>query len=198
MIFTEMKEIPTERLTLRKLRLDDVQVYYDRLGSSKAVTQYMLWNPHRDISESAASIAKALRRYEEGKCYRWGIAWQEDDSLVGVVELLRFDEEQNSCSFAYMLAEEFWGMGLGTEALRAALGFAFDELKVSFVEADHMDENAASGAVMRKAGMKYQRTDPVKYEKNGRLYGAPVYRITAEEWHDEQLSQGIGGGAGHQ
>ena len=182
MIYAEMKEIKTKRLLLRKLRQEDVGTYYKRLGSSEAVTRYMLWSPHRDISESAASIQKVLCRYREGKCYRWGIALREDDSVIGVVELLRLDEQQNTCSFAYMLAEEFWGRGYGTEALRAALDFAFTELNVSAVEADHMVENPASGAVMGKAGMVWQRTEPGKYEKNGVRHDAAVYRITAEMW----------------
>lgn len=188
MKFPEIKELHTSRLVLRKLRLSDVQIYYERLGSSEAVTKYMLWNPHRDISESEASIRKALHRYEEGRCYRWGIALKTDGSIIGVMELLRFDEEAGTCSFAYMLAEEFWGQGLGTEALRAALSFAFTEMDVSAVEADHMAENLASGAVMQKAGMVWQRTEPGKYEKNGVLHDAPVYRITAENFAKTAVS----------
>ena len=182
MVYAEFREIETERLILRKLRRDDVQDYYDRLGSSEAVTRYMLWNPHTALSDSVASIEKALRRYEAGGCYRWAIARKEDDRIIGVVELLRVDEASESCSFAYMLAEPFWGGGYGTEALKAALSFAFREMKVDMVEADHMAENQASGAVMAKAGMRYIRTDRAKYEKNGAVFDAPVYRITREMW----------------
>ena len=188
MIFPEIKTLYTPRLVLRKLRLSDTQTYYERLGSSEAVTRYMLWNPHQDISESEASIRKALRRYEEGRCYRWGVALKSDDSVIGVIELLHFDEQANSCSFAYMLAEEFWGQGYGTEVLTAVLEFAFRELQVSAVEADHMAENAASGAVMRKAGMVWQRTEYGKYEKNGVRHDAPVYRIAAEDFTKTAVS----------
>ena len=45
-----------------------------------------------------------------------------------------------------------------------------------------MAANPASGAVMRKAGMTYVRTDEEKYVKNGQSYDAPVYRITAQQW----------------
>lgn len=182
MEYVPMKQLRTERLVLRKLREEDTAAYFERLGGSKAVTRYMLFQTHRDLSESVASIEKTLRRYEAGKCYRWGITRTEDDSLIGVIDLLKFDEEHNTCSFAYMLGEEFWGRGYGTEALRAALGFAFTELKVDAVEADHFAENAASGAVMRKVGMTYQGTVKEKYEKNGVRYDAPQYRITAAEW----------------
>ena len=184
MEFAAFKELETSRLMLRRICPGDVQDYYDRLGSREAVTRYMTFNPHRDISESAASVQKALRRYEEGKYYRWVISPKEDRRLIGVIDLLNFDENRDTCSFAYMLAEEFWGRGYGTEALKVVLGFAFTELKVDAVEADHFAENAASGAVMRKAGMVYQGTIKDKYEKNGIRHDAPMYRITVREWEN--------------
>lgn len=177
MKFPEIREIRTERLILRKVRLDDAGIYFSRIGSREAVTRFMLWNPHMDVSESVASMEKVLRRYGQGRCYRWGIALPEDDSIIGIMELLRFDEENETCSFAYMLSDDFWGRGYGTEALGAALDFAFREMEVKAVEADHFAENEASGAVMRKAGMKYVGTEPGKYEKNGILYDAHAYRI---------------------
>ena len=74
-------------------------------------------------------------------------------------------------------------MGFGTEAMTAVLNFAFQNMQVSAVGADHFAENAAFGAVMRKGGMKYCGTVPEKYEKNGIVYDAPQYRITAQEWN---------------
>lgn len=177
MKFPEIRVIHTERLILRKVRMEDAPVYYDRIGSREAVTRFMLWDPHKDLSESVASMEKALRRYAEGRCYRWGIVLPADDSIIGILELLRFDEEKGTCSFAYMLSDDFWGRGYGTEALKAALDFAFREMEVKAVEADHFAVNAVSGAVMRKAGMNYVGTEPGKYEKNGVLHDAQIYRI---------------------
>lgn len=191
MKFPEIREIQTPRLRLRKLRLEDAPVYYQRIGSSEAVTRYMLWEPHRDLSESVASMEKALRRYEAGRCYRWAAALPEDDSVIGVIELLKFDEAANTCSFAYMLAPAYWGQGYGTELLKAALDFAFTDMQAEAVEADHFAENTASGAVMRKAGMVWQRTETGKYEKNGVRQDADVYRISADEWQKQLFLDNI-------
>ena len=182
MKFLPIQPLETPRLFLRKLTMADVPAYFERLGSSAEVTKYMLWNPHRDISESEASIRKVLQRYEEGTCYRWGIARKEDDSLIGIIDLLKFDEAENTCSFAYMLGKDFWGKGYGTEAVTAAFDFAFSRLGVSAILSDHFADNPASGAVMKKAGMQYTRTIPKKYEKNGILHDAVEYKITAKQW----------------
>ena len=182
MKFPNISAIDTSRLRLRKLTLADVDDYYRHLFGSEAVSRYMLWNPHRDVSESAASIRKVLCRYEEGRCYRWGITLKETNELIGIIDLLRFDEEKGSCSFAYMLGECFWGRGYGTEALKAVFAFAFSQMEVKSITADHMAENPASGRVMEKAGMKRVRILPQKYEKNGILHDAMEYTITQEDW----------------
>lgn len=183
MIYAELKQIKTSRLLLRKLTMADLPQYYSRLGSSQKVTEHMLWQPHKEISESAASLEKVLKRYSNGNCYRWGIERQEDHALIGMIELLRFEEESGVCSFAYMLGEDFWDQGYGTEAVEAAFGFAFSELKVSAIIADHFTENPASGAVMRKVGMQYIRTIPDKYIKNGKTHDAAEYGITRDIWN---------------
>ena len=182
MRYPDFRELCTARLRLRKILMADLEAFYTRLGSSEAVTKYMLFQPHKNIEESKSGIEKWLSRYEAGKCYHWAIALKDTDELIGVIDLLRFDEEKNGCSFAYMLAESFWNRGYGTEAVRAVFDFGFREMELDFIEADHMEENGASGAVMRKAGMTYQRTEPEKYEKNGKKHNAVVYRINRKEF----------------
>ena len=174
--------LETSRLRLRKLNREDAQHYYTRLAGSEAVSRYMLFQPHKSVEESSASVEKWLARYESGNCYHWVIALKETDELIGVIDLLRIDEETESGSFAYMLAQDFWGRGYGTEALTAVLEFGFREMGLACIEADHMEENPASGAVMRKCGMVYQRTLPGKYEKNGISHNAVLYRITRKDW----------------
>lgn len=181
MRYADFSELKTPRLVLRKLTREDIPFYYARLAGSREVTQYMLFQPHQDLSESEASIAKALRRYEEGRFYRWAIDLP-GSGLIGMIDLLAFEEDTESCSFAYMLGTEFWGKGYGTEALKSVLDFGFREMELKRIHADHFGENTASGAVMRKVGMEYAGTVPGKYEKNGRKYDAPRYEITREQW----------------
>ena len=180
MNFVELKELETPRLNLRRVRFDDLYDYYERLGSDGAVTKYLLFEPHQDIGESLASIEKTLARYEEGGCYRWAIAEKEDDGIIGIFELLRFDEDNESCSFAYMLGKQWWNRGYATEAMTEILRFAIEELGVKKIAADHMAPNAASGAVMRKAGMVQTGIIPGKYEKHGQIYDAVCYELTVE------------------
>lgn len=181
MRYAEFENIQTPRLLLRKITMADAPAYFSRLAGSEAVTRYMTFAPQREVSESEASVKKALTRLEAKTAYRWVIDLP-GEGLIGVIDLLAFDETAEKCSFAYMLAEEFWGRGYGTEAVKAVFGFAFSKIELQRIEADHMAENVGSGAVMRKAGMRYLRTDRAKYEKNGVSHDAPVYAINREDW----------------
>ena len=178
------EQLETERLILRKLKRTDAYDFFVRFGGNENVAKYMLWKPHKSIKDTEESIENTLRRYEDGKCYRWGITLSSDDSLIGMIDLLRFDEDENSCSFAYMIGDSFWGNGFGTEALSAVLRYAFEKMNMQVVRADHITQNVASGAVMRKAGMYYVKTHNSKYEKDGRYYDADEYMITYGDWRN--------------
>ena len=169
--------LETERLLLRQLQMEDVYEYYERLFGDADVSRYMLFQPHQDIGESLESLQRKLDKYEDGNFYCWGVTEKDDESLIGLIELLRFDEQDNSCSFVYMLGCNYWGRGYGTEMLQAVIKFAFEELGVERITADHISKNVASGSVMRKVGMTHIGTVAGKYEKLGSSFDAEVYEI---------------------
>jgi NTP pyrophosphatase (non-canonical NTP hydrolase) len=79
-----------------------------------------------------------------------------------------------------MLGKQWWGQGYATEAMREAFRFAIEEMGVRKIIGDHMAPNAASGAVMRKAGMVKTGIIPGKYEKHGQIYDAICYELSLE------------------
>lgn len=187
MKFAPFMQLDTDRLLLRNFQEKDATAYFTQLGSSEQVTRFMLWQPHRDTSESENSIRKILCRYESETPYTWAIVLKETATLIGRIDLLRLDEQAGSCSFAYMLGADHWNKGYGTEALKAVFQFAFNQLAVSVIEADHMADNPASGAVMRKAGMTRIGHSPNKYQKNDTMHDAVSYRITQKEWFANEV-----------
>ena len=196
MRFAELKELETPRLNLRRLRFEDLYDYYERITSDGDVTRYLTAEPHQDIGETMEELMGVLERYEAGDLYRWAIALKDDDTLIGIFELREFEEESESCSFAYMLGKPWWGQGYATEAMREIFRFALEELGVRKITADHMGPNAASGAVMRKAGMVQVGIIPGRYEKHGQTYDAVCYELsvasreplTANEYQEKAMA----------
>ena len=187
MEYVVFKELETDRLLLRKQQVEDISSYHEELASSKQVAAYMLWNASDDISVTAENLVKCLDSYQEKGYYRWIIEKKDSHQLIGVIQLVRLDEKENSCEFAYMLGEKHWNQGFMTEALQRVFAFVFLELKLSVIRADHFCENPASGKVMLKAGMKCigQAIDVHQNDKG--LNEVTLYQITKENFL--QMSQ---------
>ena len=182
MKYAEFETLNSPRLILRKLKLSDAPDFY-RFASDPEVCRYMLWNLHRSIDDSIQSIQTAIDRYSTGKYYRWAIALESTDQVIGIIQLLGFEEASQSCSFAYMLGKPYWNQGYATEALQLVLRFAFENMQLQSVKADHFCMNPASGRVMEKAGMRQCGILSGKYEKDGVSYDAAQYMITRDDWN---------------
>ena len=180
MKFAAFEELETARLRLRKLDLGDLYEYYENLYGDGSVTKYMTFDAHQDIGESLESLQQAVERYDEPDFYRWAVERKEDEALIGVADLLSFEEETSTCSFAYMFAENCWNQGYATETMEALFRFAFEKLEVERIVADHMAANGASGAVMRKLGMTATGVIPGKYEKHGQVHDAVCYELARD------------------
>lgn len=177
MRYAKFHPLETTDLHLRALRMEDLREYNEGLFGNEQVARYMLFSPHKNLLQSQESLKRKIDRYAAGRNYCWGIALRETDELIGLIELVRLEEQENCASFVYMLSPAYWNRGYGTQALKAVFHFAFEELELRRISADHMTENPASGAVMRKAGMRHLGKVPGKYEKQGVRFDAQLYEI---------------------
>ena len=58
---------------------------------------------------------------------------------------------------AYLLAKEYWGQGLGTEAAQGILDYGFENLNLSRMICLIVKENSASINVAEKIGMTFEK-----------------------------------------
>ena len=103
------------------------------------------------------------------------IVRQSDMRLVGGV-ILRPDKDHQHAEVGYWIGVPYWGNGYATEAARALVQYAFEELRLHRVHASHTANNPASGKVLRSVGMKYEgrmREHLVKWgeDQDLELYG---------------------------
>jgi [ribosomal protein S5]-alanine N-acetyltransferase len=97
------------------------------------------------------------------------------EPLGGAMLMVRSEGAKVELGFALMRAA--WGRGLASEAARALVDHAFRTLGISELEAFTHQNNAASGAVLRKAGMQDRGLSTGPYGHVDRRY-----EITREEW----------------
>ena len=164
------------RLVLRSFRLSDGPVV-ERLAGDYEVAKMLDIVPHPyPQGEAARWIATHEKGRDDGTDYPFAIEQQE--TLKGLVALHR--EADGFFHLGYWIGAPYWGQGIATEAARAALAFAFDELGEREVKAGHYADNHASGRVMTKLGFRYAKESMRISKARGHAVRFLDTRITRE------------------
>ncbi len=116
------------------------------------------WEPTWPDDELTSSAFRfRLRRYahdiRDQKSFPFYAFRSEDDRLVGGLTLSQVRRGAAQCgTLGYWVGEAWRRRGYTSDAVRAVIAFAFDDLGLHRVEAACQPDNAASRAVLRKAG----------------------------------------------
>lgn len=98
---------------------------------------------------------------------------------IGV--FLQEDVYEKSAELGYWLAEEYWGQGVMTEAVRRICREAFGRFDLLRIYAEPFADNQGSRRVLEKAGFTCEGTMRNGVYKNGRVHSYCVYSILREE-----------------
>lgn len=139
--------LETARLTLRPVRRNDVG-RIATLAADYDVARMTVRIPHPYAEQDAEGFID--RMCEPG---RFAIE-TEDDGLIGVLGFHDIDRF-GAPELGYWLGKPWWGRGLATEAVSAALVWARDDWGRKVVRAGHFADNDASANVLIKANFLY-------------------------------------------
>ena len=177
--------LETDRLILRRFRMDDAQAMFDNWASDPEVTKYLTWPAHSSVEISRMVLHDWVEGYERDDHYQWGIVLKGGDGKpIGSISAVRMYEKINGVEIGYCMGRPWWGGGIMTEALKAVIGFFFERVGVNRVQACHDANNPASGGVMAKAGMTYEGTLRQSGVNNQGIVDLCYYSILAEEWNN--------------
>ena len=153
--------IETERLTIRLPQAADVPEIIRYYHENRAHLQpfsptfgadfldFATWNEQVRVRSSEYSAGESFRGFLFARC--------EPQRIVGNLNLTHVHRgASQSCVLGYNLASEEQGKGYMTEAVTAAVTFAFGRLKLHRVAADYMPHNTRSAAVLRRCGFRIE------------------------------------------
>ena len=147
-------ELHGESLWLRPIGMGDIEPIY-RLAQAAAIAKNT-FVPTPYTMEAAEEFARTRRElWRNDEAYVFGIIEKRAGCFAGCMGLHPVPEHYRA-EIGYWVGEPFWGRGLATEALRLALRFGFETLKLNRIEAGHFVGNPASGRVMQKADMRFE------------------------------------------
>ena len=143
--------LETQRLILRPPRLEDAQVIFNLYTQDDEVTRYLIWEPHKRLDTTVQLIEHCMEMWEKDQAFPWIITRRADDQVLGMIELraAAFKAE-----LGYVLARQFWGSGIASEAAKVVVDWAITRPGIFRVWAVCDVDNAASARVLEKAGMQ--------------------------------------------
>ena len=150
------QNISTERLLLRRIKIDDAESMFKNWASDDDVTKYLRWKAHKDIETTKEVINLWLQKYQNEQTYIWAIVYKETDVLIGTIEIMPVDKEPGTAQAGYCIAKKYWNKGIMTEALKSVIDYMFSKVELKKIVAWHLVDNEASGKVMQKSGMKFK------------------------------------------
>jgi [ribosomal protein S5]-alanine N-acetyltransferase len=181
-VFADLPELETERLLLRKMRLDDAEAMF-AYASDPEVARYVLWDTHRSIEDSEEFLRLATEGYERGDFGGWGVVLKDSGVFIGTCGMdAGYAPEHARAELGYVLSREHWGRGLMPEAVRVVIRFGFERLELNRIQARCIAENTASTRVMEKAGMTYEGTLRESEFIKGAYRNMKLYSILRREY----------------
>lgn len=148
-------ELRTGRLLLRAFRRSDAE-RVTALAGDREVAMNTLNVPHPYERHHAEDwIASHRGQFERRESVTYAVTLREDGALVGAVGLI-VDVSNEVAELGYWIGKPYWGRGYASEAARALVSWGFTELGLHRVHASHFPRNPASGAVLRRIGMRHE------------------------------------------
>lgn len=100
----------------------------------------------------------------------WAIIHKANNQLIGTCGLIAQEvDEQQETEMGYLLASQYWGQGLATEAAIAVRDYGFEQLSCNRIISLIDPGNIASQKVALKVGLVYEK-DITHWDKTVRVY----------------------------
>jgi RimJ/RimL family protein N-acetyltransferase len=141
--------LATARLRLRAPQRDDASVIA-ALASDRRVAENTARIPHPYTLADAEDFLRYLEESETETAFAITLA---DDALIGICGLLM--KPRKTPEIGYWLGAPYWGHGYATEAARAVIDYAFEDLGLERLEAGARVSNPASRRVLEKCGFQW-------------------------------------------
>jgi RimJ/RimL family protein N-acetyltransferase len=152
-----MKILETKRLLFRRLEmgdLDDLFALYQDAEIRRYFPEGTL--TYAETKEELEWFLNGHPRHPE--LGLWATIHKETGQFIGRCGLLPWVIDQRpEVEVAYMLAKEYWGQGLGTEAARGILEYGFQQLHLARLICLIDKDNQASIKVALNIGMTFER-----------------------------------------
>jgi ribosomal-protein-alanine N-acetyltransferase len=173
--------LKTPRLTLRSLSEPDVADVF-AVFSDPGVMRYWDGAVMTTLQDAMKYIDHIHRGFRRRELFQWGIAETATDAVLGTCTLTHVSPAHQRSEIGFALRQVRWGQGLGTEAVTAVIGFAFDSLDLNRIEADVDPRNERSLRLLERLGFQREGHLRQRYYVNGERQDTLMLGLLRSDW----------------
>lgn len=181
-----LPSIVGERVRLRTPTLSDHAEWARLRGESRAfLSPWEPTWPADDLLRSAyrRRLKRYIREIRADAAYPFFIFLLDTGVLVGGLTFSNVRRGvAQATSLGYWMGERFAGQGLMTDAVRAAVPFAFEALRLHRIEAACLPHNAASIRLLEKVGFRREGYARKFLCIDGAWQDHVLYALVREDW----------------
>lgn len=174
-------KLETDNLLLDQLTMDNLDFVY-RHFSDPRVSEFLLDEPPISNISQAREIIDFYQGSDNRTWNRWGISLKNSGQLVGTCGFHKWNKRDLHAEIGYDLSPDFWGQGIMTEALRAAIQNGFEKMGLNRVAAIVYPQNQRSLHLLHKLGFQTEGLLRDYHYSNGNFYDHYVLSLLKKDW----------------
>ena len=165
---------------IRKWLLSDAEDLTVAISNKKVQDNLRDGIPYPYTVQDGINFISAMLSADENDTFAFAIT--VDEKAIGSIGVYRQENiHRQTAELGYYIAEEYWGKGIMTEAVKYACEYVFGKSDILRIFAEPFAYNIASCRVLEKAGFQYEGTLRNNAVKNGKVIDMKMYSILNTE-----------------
>ncbi len=173
-------------MTLRPLMKKDEKRIAE-LAHDKSIYRFTRVPYPYNIEHAKKFIADSQKKMKKKEEYVFAIALNENDELIGIASLMRFNKMDNRAEVGYWLGKPYRSKGYVPEACKLIINFGFNKLKLNKIIIECAKENKASKKVIDKLGAKLEGVLRESSFVGGKYRDSLYHGILRKEWKPNKI-----------
>ena len=165
---------------IRKWELSDAKDLAAALSNKKVQDNLRDGLPYPYTEQDGKEFISAMLSADENETFAFAIT--VNNMVIGSIGIFRQGNiHRQTAELGYYIAEEYWGKGIMTEAVKQICEYVFANSDIIRIYAESFAYNIASCRALEKAGFQYEGTLRSNAVKNGKVIDMKMYSLLKEE-----------------
>ncbi len=165
---------------IRKWELSDAKDLAAALSNKKVQDNLRDGLPYPYTEQDGKEFISAMLSADENETSAFAIT--VDNMVIGSISVFRQGNiHRQTAELGYYIAEEYWGKGIMTEAVKQICEYIFAKSDIIRIYAEPFAYNIASCRVLEKVGFQYEGTLRNNAVKNSKVIDMKMYSLLKAE-----------------